>query len=505
MKKAVILLMLLTIFSKVIGFLRDVTLAYFYGASGVSDAYLIALTVPVVLFGVVAKGISTGYIPMYSRIEQRLGQQGAIIFTNNLINVLLLFCAVLILSGIVFAEQIVIVFASGFEGATLELAVELTRITLFGILFTVFIRILSAYLNYQKLFAVPNLLGIPMSLTVIASIMLSAAREEPVLLAYGFTAGLALQWVILLIFSKFKKFIWRPVLNVKDQDLKNMLLLAGPVIIGSSVHQINKLVDRTLASQVAVGGVSALNYAHTLTNFVHGVFVISITTVMFPSVSKMASKGSMNQFRYTLHQSMTGVMMLTVPAAAGVLVLSEPIVRLLFGRGAFDSTAVMMTSGAFFFYAFGMVGTGLRVVLSQGFYALQDTRTPMINAAVSMGLNIVLNFMLAPLMGISGLALASSISALFCACLLFIQIRSRTGPLPYKLFIASLSKIISASAVMAAAAFMLYTYVLSGLSLMAALLITVGAGAVLYFSILLMLKEDVLLRGILQLKQKIKR
>ncbi|PRO65337.1 murein biosynthesis integral membrane protein MurJ [Alkalicoccus urumqiensis] len=501
MKKTVVLMMLLTIVSKVIGFLRDVTLAYFYGTSGVSDAYLISLTVPVVLFGMVAKGVSTGYIPMISRLETEKGPQAVVRFTNNLIWMLLLGSTVLIGAAWIFAEPLVLVFASGFTGETLELAVYFTRVTLVGIYFTIFIRILSAYLNYQQLFAVPNLLGIPMSLIVITSIVLSAEFDMPELLAYGFVAALFVQWLILLGFSFAKKFKWKLVLDPKDPELRKMAVLALPVILGSSVQQINKLVDRTLASQVTVGGISALNYAHTLTNFVHGVFVISITTVMFPSISKQAAGGKKKSFRSTIEQGFLGTAMLTIPASAAVLVLAEPIVRLLFDRGAFDAEAVTLTSGAFFFYALGMTGTGLRVVLSQSFYALQDTRTPMINAAIAMGVNIVLNFLLAPVMGISGLALATSISAVFCAVLLYMQLQKQVD-LRLGRLVRSLVLITAASAVMAFAAGSLYT-TLAPLTEIGALSAAAAVGAVLYFLILYVCKFETLLRAVDGIRRRV--
>jgi putative peptidoglycan lipid II flippase len=503
MKKAVIILMILTFLSKIIGFLRDVTLAYFYGTSGISDAYLIALTIPVVIFGIVAKGISTGYIPMYSRIEQQEGPSSALRYTNNLINVLLVFSSIIILLGLLFTEPVVKVFASGFEGETLATAVYFTRITLLGIYFTIFIRILSAYLNYQKLFAVPNLLGIPMSLIVIASIITASETGNPSLLAYGLVAALAVQWLILLFFSYRKSFRYQKVFDLKDENLRRMLILAIPVILGSAVQQINKLVDRTLASQVAVGGISALNYAHTLTNFVHGIFVTSITTVMFPSISRMASKGNSDRMKYTLHQSIVGVALLTLPATVGALVFAEPIVRLLFDRGAFDSSAVVMTSGAFFFYSIGMVGTGLRVVLSQAFYSLQDTRTPMVNAAIAVVLNIILNFLLAPVMGISGLALATSISAIFCTVLLFYNLKKKIGSLQFKKMAAAFLKILAASAVMAVAAYYVYDYFLAVIPFPPALLLTMFIGAVIYFTLLSFLKIEAFDHGVAGIKRRL--
>lgn len=490
MKKTVVILMVLTIMSKFIGFFRDVILAYFYGASGISDAYIIALTVPSVIFGVVAKGISTGYIPMYSRIEENNGSRQAIYYTNNLINTLLIFCTFIILTGFIFAEAIVKVFASGFEGEVLETAVLFTRITIVGIYFTILIRILSGYLNYKKYFAVPNLLGIPMSLIVILSIYLSYQLGIVEILAYGYVIALLIQFIILIFFSYKKNFRYKPVFNPKDEDLRNMLILAVPVILGSAVDQVNKLVDRTLASQISTGGISALNYATTLNGFVHSVFVTSIATVMYPSISKMASKGNIKGLKHSISQALIGTAVLIVPATAGSLVFAEPIVQLLFGRGAFNAEAVAMTSNAFFYYSIGMIGMGWRVILARAFYSMQDTRTPMINAAIAMAMNIVLNFILSRYLGLGGLALATSISGLFVTVLLFYSLRKKIGALHLTKVAVSMLKILSAAVIMSVAAQSLYSFLVSVARYEVALLLTILLAAVIYFLVIYILKIE---------------
>ncbi|WP_431800857.1 murein biosynthesis integral membrane protein MurJ [Halobacillus andaensis] len=504
MKKAVVILMVLTIFSKFIGFFRDVILAYFYGASGISDAYIISMTIPVVIFGVVARGISTGYIPMYSRIEEEEGSPEAIRYTNNLINVLLAFCTLIVAAGLFFTEPIVKVFASGFEGATLQTAVTFTRITILGIYFTIFIRVLSAYLNYKKYFAVPNLLGIPMSIIVILSIMISYQLNVVDLLAFGFVTALFVQLLILLLFAYKKGYHYKTTFDLKDEHLKKMLLLAVPVILGSMVHQINKLVDRTLASQISTGGISALNYANTLNGFVHGVFVTSIATVMYPLISKMASKDNIEGLKRSLYQSIIGISVLIVPATVGSMLFAEPIVRMLFDRGAFDAQAVTMTAGAFFFYSIGMMGTGLRVILSKAFFSLQDTRTPMVNAAMAMGLNIVLNLILSRYMGISGLALATSISAIFCTVLLFYNLRNKLGSLNYRRMTGSFLKVVAASLIMGAAAELVYHSLLNVIDFQITLIITIITAAVIYLAVVYFMKIEEITPLVNGIRQKLK-
>lgn len=499
MKKAVILIMVLTIFSKFIGFFRDITLSYFYGASNVSDAYLISMTIPTVIFGFVATGISTGYIPMYSRIEEKEGEIKSKAFTNNLLNLLLVLATVVVILGLIFAQPLVKLFASGFTGETLQLATTFTRISIVGIYFTMTIRILSAYLNMKKYFVVPTLIGLPLNIVLIISIILSERYDFVLLLAFGNVAAVIIQFLILLFFAYKKGFQYQFILNIKDEHIRNMIILAIPVIIGSSVNQINKLVDRTLASQISVGGISALNYANTMNLFVQGVFVVSISTVMYPLISKMASKGDMKGLKRSVGQAITGVSLLVVPATIGSLFFAEPIVTLLFGRGAFDDQAIAMTSMAFFFYSIGMIGYGLREVLSRAFYSLQDTRTPMINAAIAMGLNIILNFILSHYLGIGGLALATSIAALFGTALLFFSLRKKIGPLGMKAIVPPVLKITVASLVMGVAAKILYDFLLMNLGLNISLIAAIIFAAVIYLVLVTMMKiedADQIIQGI---------
>lgn len=499
MKKAVILIMVLTIFSKLIGFFRDITLSYFYGASSVSDAYLISLTIPTVIFGFVATGISTGYIPMYSRIEEKEGEAKSRAFTNNLLNVLLVLATVIVILGLIFAQPLVKLFASGFTGDTLQLATTFTRISIVGIYFTMTIRILSAYLNMKKYYVVPTLIGLPLNIVLIISIVLSARYDMVLMLALGNVAAIVIQFLILLFFAYQKGFQYQFTFNIKDEHIRNMVILAIPVIIGSSVNQINKLVDRTLASQISEGAISALNYANTLNLFVQGVFVVSISTVMYPLISKMASKGDMAGLKRSVGQAITGVSLLVVPATVGSLFFAEPIVTLLFGRGAFDEQAIVMTSMAFFFYSIGMIGYGLREVLSRAFYSLQDTRTPMINAAIAMVLNIILNFILVRYLGIGGLALATSIAALFGTALMFFSLRKKIGPLGMNAIVTPFLKISAASLVMGVGAKILHVFLLDSLGLNLALIVAILFAIAIYFAMVAMMKiedADQIIRGI---------
>jgi putative peptidoglycan lipid II flippase len=489
MKKTALILMIITIVSKIFGFARDITLAYFYGTSNISDAYLISTTIPLVIFSFIGTGINTGYIPMYSKIQNIRGTKEANRFTSNLVNFLMVICTIIFILGFLFTNQIVKVFASGFQGDTLALTVKFTRISLFGMFFMGLIYIFNGFLQLKENYIIPALVGFPLNIFIIASIFLSS-KTNVVVLSIGSVIAAASQLILVLPFAYKKGYRYKFILDIKDEHIKNMVYIALPVIIGVSVNQINTLVDRTIASQISVGGISALNYANRLNGFVQGIFVLSIATVMYPMISKMAAENNMTGFKKSVSEAISSINLLVLPTTIGAMIFAEPIVRLLFGRGAFDANAISMTSYALFFYSIGMIGFGLREVLSRTFYSLQDTKTPMINAAIAMIMNIVLNIILSKFLGIGGLALATSISAIFCTTLLFVSLRKKIGSFGMKNISISFIKILFASLVMGLIAKVSYSTLLNNINANLSLILSIGIGVITYFTIIYFMRIE---------------
>lgn len=491
MKKTALLIMILTILSKLLGLGRELTLSYFYGASHISDAYLISIVIPGVIFGFISAGLSAGYIPIYSQILNNEGESIANRFTSNLINISLLLSLIVVIFSFIFSNQIVKIFASGFEGESLKLAVDFTRITLFAILFTGIVSIFTGFLQINGNYMIPALIGFPLNFFIILSIALSLKINTKVM-ALGYVVAVAFQVLLMILFIKKNRFKYTFSIDLKDKYMKKMLYIALPIILGVSVNQINMLVDRTIASTIVVGGISALNYAERLNGFVQGIFVISISTALYPLISKMAAENNIKGLKIALSESITGINLLVLPATIGSMIFAVPIVSILFGRGAFDNNAVILTSSALFFYSIGMVGFGLREILSRAFYSLQDTKTPMINAAIGMLLNIVLNIILSSYMGIAGLALATSIAAIFTTGLMFVSLRNKIGPFGIKHIAISFLKILFASLSMGGISKLSYYYMTSTLNQSLSLIFAVLIGAISYCILINFMKiEDV--------------
>lgn len=421
-----IALMMATLLSKGLGFFRELCLASSYGASAYTDAYLIAINIPLVIFSSIAMALGTSYIPMFCNIREKSNEGEAVKFSNNVINIVLIVCTILAVLGAIFAEPLVKVFAMGFEGETLKLAVEFTRILIFGIIFIGINDVLMPYLQIKDNFIVPGILGVPYNLVIIVAIFLSLKLGKEVLI-YGTLFAIISKVLFQIPFVLKKGYKYKPYINLKDENLKKLMVLVAPVFIGVAVNQVNGLVDRTIASTLAEGSISALNYANKLNEFVMGLFIVSIISVIYPRLSKLSAENNQEQFVQSIVKSINSVILLVIPISIGAMVLATPIVKLLFERGAFDSRATKMTAVALFFYAIGIIGFGLRDIISRVFYSLQDTKTPMINGAIAMGLNIILNIVLVRYMEHAGLAFATSISALICIVLLFRSLKRKMG------------------------------------------------------------------------------
>ena len=251
MKKTALLVMIITILSKILGFGREIVLSYVYGASAITDAYLISQTIPAVIFSFISAGIATGFIPLYSRILNEQGQIEANRYTNNLSNALLLLSSVIVVFVLLFTQPIVKIFASGFSGETLELAIRFTRISVFGVYFTALLNIFAGFLRLHENYIIPALAGFPMNLVIIAFLFIST-KTNIYVIAIGSVLATASQLLLLIPFVRKTGYRYQPVLNLKDEYIKTMVIIALPVIAGQSVDQINVLVDRTLASGIAV-------------------------------------------------------------------------------------------------------------------------------------------------------------------------------------------------------------------------------------------------------------
>lgn len=492
--KTTIVLMIVTIIAKILGFGRELVLASVYGVSLYSDAYLVALNIPAVIFSAIGGALATTFIPLYFECSNVNGESRALEFANNVFNIVTIISIFLAGIGLIFTEPIVKVFAMGFDGEVLKIAINFTRILILGIMFIGLSNIMTSYLQIKNNFIIPGIISIPYNIIIIISIVLSI-KFGPYMMVWGTLIGTISQFLFQFPFASKYGYKYKLFINVKDKYLRKTMHLLGPVFIGFAVNQINMMVDKTLASTLIEGSISALNYASKLNGVIMALFITSIVSVIYPMLSKLSSENKKEEFISSVVLSINSVILLVIPISVGAIALSYPIVKILFQRGAFDDKATSMTAIALGFYSIGMVSFGLRDVIGKVFYSLQDTKTPMINGAIAMILNIIMNIFLVKIMGHAGLALATSISAIICTFFLFNSLKKRIGYFGQDKILKATIKSLIAAIIMGFVTIFSYNNLSKVLDIgvindIISLVISIGIGAFVYLVIVIILKVE---------------
>lgn len=443
--------------SRILGLVRDQVLTRQFGAGDAMDAYLLAFRIPSLLRDLFAEGaMSAAFVPTFTQHLAVQGKPSAWRLGNNVINALLLVTGLVSVLGIVFAAPLVSVFASDYRGipGKFELTVTLARIMAPVLALVAVAAALMGMLNSLHHFFTPALAPAMFNVVtiVVALAAVPAARVlaiEPITLVAIATLGggiaqVALQWPPLAR----EGFRWRPVIHWRDEGLHRMLILMGPGTIGVAATQVNVFVNTWLATSQGTGAVSWLTIAFRIMYLPIGLFGVSIATAMLPSVSRHSVGGDRAGVRETMSDALSLMMMLNIPATVGLMVLAAPIVQVLFERGLFTADATAATAAALQLYALGLVGYSVTRIVSPTFYALGLNRIPVIVSVVSVLVNAVLNVVLVRVMGFRGLALGTSIAALFSAATLLVLLHRQLHGLNDRRLASAFARIVASAAVM---------------------------------------------------------
>lgn len=416
-----------TALSRVVGLVRDVVIADLFGASRAYDAYLIAFMIPHLLRRLLAEGaLSSAFIPLFTERLRAYGPARAARFANTVVTAALIFFIALVVLGILFAPFYVPFFADGFSAEQLDLTIRLTQITFPFIALVGLAAIVMGVLNsYERFFApafAPVLFNVGVILSAFALMSLFA---EPI---YALAIGVLLGGLGQLLFQiPYLRDRWRyrPRLDLRDEGLHKLLKLMLPSVVGLAIFQINTIVDNKLASHLAEGSVSVLQYAIRLFQLPLGLFVVSVGSVLLPKLATHAAAQDTEAFARTLCESAKFSLFILLPATAGLFVLAQPIIQVLFEHGNFTPEDTLVTAYALTNYLPGLIGYGLAYLLTRAFYALQETRTPLVVGAITVALNVILDYALVGPMGVGGLALATSVAGIANALALLIVLQRR--------------------------------------------------------------------------------
>lgn len=491
-----------TFLSRIFGFIRDVVIAWFFGAGFSSDAFFVAFRIPNLLRRLFAEGsLTIAFIPVFTEYLTNFGKKEAFKLAGSTVRLLSVLLAIAAISGILLSPFIVSLIAPGFSGSPekFSLTVTLTRIMFPYIFFIGIVALSMGILNVLGHFAAPALAPVLLNLAMIGSVFFISPHlpdtANPVAgLAIGVLIGGVLQLAFQVPFLVNKGFYFWQKASIYHPGLKKIGSLMLPAIFGAAVYQINILVGTLLASLLPEGSVSYLYYADRLVQFPLGIFAIAIATAVLPSLSRQAAARDFKALKDTFAHAIKLTFFITIPAMVGLIVLREPIVSLLFKRGAFDIEATRLTAYALLYYGIGLWAfSGVRIVVSM-FYALQDTRTPVRAAIISIIANIVLGIILMQYLSHGGLALSTSLSSMLNLVLLVRALRQKLGTLKLRAITESVCKSMACSVIMGAVVWGIALFVippgnrtLSGLFF--GLMLSIVTGLVLYGALSFLIKS----------------
>lgn len=446
MFKSGFIVMFINVISRILGLVREMILAYFYGGSGVTDAYFASAKISnffTTFFGEGALG--TVFIPLYNEKKQKEGLQAANEFVYSIINLVFNFTFTVSIILIVFSKYILLYLIGFNDAQRLDLANNLLKIMAFYLMFISLSGMLASFLNSYKKFIVSTSTALVFNLTIIIGTIITKNSIGIYGLAISFLISGFLQFLIQVpsFIKIIKSFKFR--INLKDEYVTSFFKLTIPTLIGIFAYQINEFIDTNFASYLQIGTISAINYASRLYLLPVGVFAVSLSVVIFPSLSIAVVKENYKLEREIFTKGINLLTFLVIPSSIGLFFYSKDIVSLIFGYGKFNANNVLITSEILKCYAVGLLFFCLNHLLTREHYVHKNRNTPVIASFVAIFVNVALDYLLYKEYRHIGLTLATSFSAMINFTILFVSIKIKYIDFNFKKYFIYLILFISSA------------------------------------------------------------
>ena len=487
--KATGVVLIMNLVVKVLGFLRETSLANAFGASDLSDAYLSAYTIPYFLQAILGYALVTAVVPILTKYLVAGDRKQADYVASAIINLTAVLLTLVTLLGMLVCDWLVKLLAPGYGPEQAQLTADLARIMFPSVIFMGVGMVITGICNAHYRFAASAFApGVSNIIIIVALLFFSAA--------YGIWGA---AWGTLLSFIGFMliqlpvlwqiRFKYTPVVDLKHPAVRQMLTEIGPIILGVAVNQIYFAVNRIFASWLAEGTISNINYANKLMMLPMGIFVAAVANAIYPALAEFSLKKDRAGLASTMKTGLVSVLLVATPAAVGLAVLAEPIIEVLFEHGEFTHDDTLATAFALVCFTVGLVPMAANMIITRVFYALEDVKTPVRIGGISILLDVALSLVLFKLLayGGGGLALANSLAALLGCLLMYYYLKKKALPeLAQATMLPSLLKIAAASVGMGAAVWLVAKMLSAG----AVLTVAVGvlAGVLVYAVLVLALK-----------------
>ncbi|MGP1931287.1 MAG: murein biosynthesis integral membrane protein MurJ [Arsenophonus sp. ET-YP4-MAG3] len=492
--KSLAMISFITIFSRILGFIRDVIITRFFGANAATDAFFVAFKLPNLLRRIFAEGaFSQAFVPILVEYKNQKGDEATRTFITYVSGLLTLILAIITLAEILVAPWIVYITAPGFIATPdkFDLTVRLLRITFPYIFLISLVSLMGAVLNNWNRFSVPAFAPILLNISMIISMLLLAPYCKPpiIALAWGVFAGGILQFLYQLPFLQKIGMLVLPRISFRNRGVWRVIKLMGPAIIGVSVSQISLIINTIFASFLQSGSVSWIYYADRLIELPTGVLGVALTTILLPSMAKSFSSGDYKKYQCLMDWGLRLCFLLVLPCSISLIILAYPLTVSLFQYGNFTSYDTIMTQRALIAYCIGLIGLIIIKVLASGFYSRQDVKTPVKIAIITLILTQLMNLVFIGPLKHAGLALSISLAACFNALMLYWQLRRQAIFIPLLGWKKFLFKLFGALIIMVAMLLLILNFMPiwehgNMLTRIIRLLFVVFTGAITYFTAL---------------------
>ena len=439
-----------TFASTVLGFMREVVSAKYYGTRWEMDTFLAAATIPTILFGVFNGALVSALVPTFSEYLAHKKEDEAWRLASTVLNglaIVLVVCAVI---GYFAAPLYVPLIAHGFPEPQMGVAIRMTRWLMPSIVAVSLSGVLAAMLNAYHRFKATAMVGVAVNVVTIGCVLFFNHDLGIYALVIGTACGLVAQMLVqlpsFLSIGKYKFLI-----DLKHPGLKKIWLLLGPIIVGSAAGQLALFFDRFFASTLTPGFIAGMNYAVKLVNFPQQIFAAAIATVIFPLLAAQFARDNRRGVARSVVTGLRLVNFITIPSVCALIVLAHPMVQTLFERGTFEGSATDLTAGLLPYAAIGLIAVASNVVLTRCCFACQETVWPVAISVLTVIVNVLLSLIWLPTLGARGLLLANSLSQTMQAVLLLVVISRLVSGIDWSALLLSFAKILAASMAMFAA------------------------------------------------------
>lgn len=467
-----------TLAAKALGLVRDSLIAASFGTGMVADAFMTASRAPTTLFDMVIGGvISASFIPIFNGVRSEQGEKEARVFMNRFVTMVLLATVVISAAGMIFPNLAVSFLAPNYTGDKYDLTVKLTSIMFPMIIFTGLAFSFVGFLQSMGEYNIPSIISLVSNAAIILYFALFGKKYGIEGLAVTMVIAWSLQVIVQIPSLVRFKYRFRLDFRFRDKNIAAALRLAGPMLISTWVQPLYTIVNSRLASGID-GAVSKLDYANRLYIILTGICSFVVTNLIFPKLAKANAENNEEEAHGLITASLRAITIVVLPLMAGIIVLSEPITKIIYMRGKTTPEDAVVIAGVLACYCIGMFALAVNEVLSKYFFSVKDSKTPMRNSILSMVFNIILAYILFGLLKTNGLALAAAGGSIFnCALNAWCLIKKNPNMLKRKDFTV-IGKVAACALIMAAAVFGLFKLIYNPGGSMLSQLITCAVCAV---------------------------